>query len=663
MSPAQADHRAQKGQAIVLIAIMLAVLVGMAALAIDGSRAYGLRRDLQAAVDSAALAGGDNLQQTGSYTSAEQAAVTIFGTNLRLYIAPACAPGYGAPGALPWTVTCTYSDGTTLREVVSSLGPQGTQFALTATRSLQLQFARILTNGATPTLGAAASSNVNNRLYSPTLAALSSAGCGGTPGNSLSVNGTGTLDIRGDVVSNGVIFVPSAPVQVAGDVYANCQAVLPPSMSPDCYPSDTPTPCTAPDVAGTVQTGYQFIDPNYAPPSVTGGSRPTPSNVAVLQPGSYAADPAFDDSQCWFLAGGVYQWTVGLTNKRDQLSNELKPPAEPSATDNTVKASTQFWNELGPSTKCAGDFQLTAVGASAIRTGSWAIELTSTRTDVYNGTSYLRESAPSYCQTVTIAAGQAIKIQVSNVPGATAYRVYAAPPGNGCAGPFGYAGSIAVVGSVLNDNLAGCPSYTAGACSLGFETATFDSTLLGLLFAPNAFAAPGTVGAYPPDGEAPPFGGRVVNDNAGRAAPPHGDRANENQCDTLAGAAAGCPAPITPGAVVFYLPSGSCLNLTQTADIFVFSGYQYDWMSLYEPGVGHPPANTCSNNYDSQSTSSFIGLFYAPAAGLKIPSKFATRTETTGGFIANTIAFTTNEPLIAGSKDYAPAPPASKLVS
>ena len=37
-------ERGQKGQAIVLIAIMLAVLVGMAALAIDGSRAYQSNR-------------------------------------------------------------------------------------------------------------------------------------------------------------------------------------------------------------------------------------------------------------------------------------------------------------------------------------------------------------------------------------------------------------------------------------------------------------------------------------------------------------------------------------------------------------------------------------------------------------------------------------------
>src|SRR3982074_1870728 len=85
----------QRGQAIVLIAIMLAVLVGMAALAIDGAPAYSLRRDLQEAVDAAALAAGDTLQQSGSYTQAEQAATTSFGKNLMLYTAPARAPGYG----------------------------------------------------------------------------------------------------------------------------------------------------------------------------------------------------------------------------------------------------------------------------------------------------------------------------------------------------------------------------------------------------------------------------------------------------------------------------------------------------------------------------------------------------------------------------------------
>ena len=105
--------QAQSGQAIVLIALMLTVLIGMVALAVDGSRAYAQRRDLQAAVDASALAAGDKLQQSDSYVSAEQAGVTVFGENLRLYASPSCS-GYGTPGASAWTVTCNYPDTTAL---------------------------------------------------------------------------------------------------------------------------------------------------------------------------------------------------------------------------------------------------------------------------------------------------------------------------------------------------------------------------------------------------------------------------------------------------------------------------------------------------------------------------------------------------------------------
>src|SRR5579872_6930563 len=124
----------QKGQAIVLIALMLTVLIGMAAIAIDGSRAYALRRDMQAAVDAASLAASDSLQHTGSWPSAEQAGESIFATNLRLYAAPSCT-GWGSPGASPWTVTCTFSGSTVLTEVAQALGPQGGQFTITAQRN------------------------------------------------------------------------------------------------------------------------------------------------------------------------------------------------------------------------------------------------------------------------------------------------------------------------------------------------------------------------------------------------------------------------------------------------------------------------------------------------------------------------------------------------
>lgn len=241
--------RHQRGQAIVLIAIMLAVVVGMAALAIDGSRAYALRRDLQAAVDSAALAAGDKLQQSGSYVSAEQAAATIFGTNLRLYAAPACAPGYGSPGSSPLTVTCTYSDGTVLTEVIYNLGPQGSRFSLTATRSLQLQFARILVNGGNPSITGTASGGVNNLLFTPAVGALDQAGCGGAGGNALTIGGSGTMNVVGDVVASGAILVSSGAVRVAGDIYARCQSPVPGSVTNLCYPSGATSPCTYPDVA------------------------------------------------------------------------------------------------------------------------------------------------------------------------------------------------------------------------------------------------------------------------------------------------------------------------------------------------------------------------------------------------------------------------------
>src|SRR5438552_7138 len=268
--------QAQGGQAIVLIALMLTVLMGMVAIAIDGSRAYAVRRDLQAAADAAALAAADKMQQTSSYVAAEQAATTTFGTNLRLYSSPSCS-GYGTPGASPWTVSCTFSDGTVLTDVARTMGPQGSRFQISATRTLQLQFGRVLTNGTSPILGATANGAVNNLLYSPALAALNQSGCGRASGDAITINGSGTLRVNGDFVSN-----------------------------------------------------------------------------------------------------------------------ELKPPDEPSPSDNTARAANQFWDTDG--VNCSGAAQVATVGGPrGIPIGNWAFELTSVRTDTYGGVSYTRESAPSTC--------------------------------------------------------------------------------------------------------------------------------------------------------------------------------------------------------------------------------------------------------------------------
>ncbi|MHB8588225.1 MAG: pilus assembly protein TadG-related protein [Candidatus Dormibacteraceae bacterium] len=644
-----------------LVAIMLAVVVGMAALAVDGSRAYAARRDLQAAVDAAALAAGDNLQQTNTYVSAEQAASAMFGTNLRLYSAPSCSPGYGNPGASPLTLTCTYADGTMLTQVVSTLGPQGSQFVMTATRSLVLDFARILTSGTAPRVAATASSGVNNLLYAPTIAALNRAGCGGTSGAAITVTSGGTMNVVGDVVSNGVISA-SGSLQVAGDVYARCQPSVPNAVT-TCFSSGSLTPCTYPDVAGVTRSGYTFTDPGYPPPSVAGGSQPSPGSSAVLSPGVYSVDPLLSAGRCYFLAGGVYQWLLGYTNYGSFVSNELKPPDEPKSNDNTVLVGHQLWNT--DNVHCAGALKVSSLGRSsgAIREGIWSIVVTAVRMDTFNGLSYTRESAPSYCHTVSIGDSQVMQLQISNVPGATSFNVYAAPPNNGCSGPYGLAGSIPSVGSQQNDNTGGC-AFISSTCSLGTETAVFDATLLGLLFAPNALAAPGVVGSYPPSSETVPLRSNLPNENANRAAPPAGDRANENQCDTLAGAPSTCPAAITPGAVVFYVPGGGCLNDTSAGDDYLFSGYQYNWMVLYEPGAANPPANTCTNILGAATDSAFIGLIYTPSAAIRVQKASSFKTDEGGGVIADTLTFGGQLPTIIGdTADYGPVPQASRLIA
>lgn len=665
-------RRRQRGQAIVLIAVMLAVLVGMAALAIDGARAYATRRDLQQAVDAAALTAGDILQQTGSYTSAEQAAATSFGKNLMLYNTPSCAPGYGTPGAVPFITTCTYSDGTVLTQTVSTLGAAGSRFGLTATRSLKLQFARILTNGVSPQLTAAASGSVNNRLYTPTLAALDQAGCGGKSGVAMSIAASGTLSVFGTIVSSGAISVRAgSKVQVAGDIYARCQSVVPGQVTITCFPSGATPPCTFPDVAGNTKSGYAYADPNYPAPPVAGGSRGKPGIDAVIFPGTYSSNPNFGNKLCYFLSTGVYKWQGGYSNNGGLVSNELKPPDEADPNNNTQLSNNQFWNADG--VNCAGSFRLKSKNGSGIKQGTWGIEITSVRTETYAGTNYVRESAPSRCQTQTIDPGQVLQVQVSNVPGAISYRVYAAPPPSGCSGPFGLAGTIQENGPVQNDNTSSCPFGNSNnnghgdgngdngdKCTLGGEDAIFGASLIG--FAPNALAAPGTLGSYPPDRETPPYASGLPNQNPDRAVPPAGDRANENACDATGGALTTCPGPITPGAVAYYIPSGSCLSDPNGGDNYVFSGYQFNWMAIYEPGFrAAETPNTCPNVMGASTASAYIGLVYMPAASLNIPTSMGFRTEATGGVIADRITFTGALPTLTGDANYMPVPPAARL--
>jgi hypothetical protein len=61
------------------------------------------------------------------------------------------------------------------------------------------------------------------------------------------------------------------------------------------------------------------------------------------------------------------------------------------------------------------------------------------------------------------------------------------------------------------------------------------------------------------------------------------------------------------------------LNLQGGGDIYVFSGFQYDKILVFEPGPEQaPPANTCLNNVAGHGLTSLIGIFYVPAAGVTV---------------------------------------------
>ena len=673
MSPAR--RRRQSGQAIVLVALMLVVVVGMAALAIDGSRAYAARRDLQAGVDAASLAAADSFQRTGSYVTAEQAASTSFGINLRLYSPPSCSPGYGSPGAAAYVLTCTYADGTTLVQTVTAQGPRGSMFQLTATRTLALQFGRIITNGTTPSISTTGSGRVNNLLYAPVVGALAQNGCGGVSGSAISINGSGTLSVIGDVVSSGSVSISSGAASVGGDIYARCQSSVSGAAN-NCYPSGASQPCTYPDVAGAVRTGYHFVNPQYPAPGPLGGSQTISGNNAVLQAGVYGAFVSLSGAKCYFLSAGVYDFVAGFTNQAAHVSNELKPPDEPNPSNNTLPAALQFWNTTG--SNCAGSVQLSelpasqgsgfgncgqgqgngqAVGCNSVPQGDWPIVVTSTRTDTYNGLSYFRESAPSRCQIVHVDNQKVMKVIVSNVPGATGYNIYAALPGSGCNGPFGLAETLPVNVPVLNNTLGGCPAFTGSGCSLGFEQVILQYDDLGPPFAPNAAAAPDTTGAYAPNSEAAALQAGLPNQNPPRLTGAAGDRANENNCETTAGAFASCPAAITPGAVVFYMPGASCFITTNLSDTYVFSGYQFNWMTLYQP-----VSNTCANVFGADQNSGLIGLAYMPGGSFTSIANDTFDVAGTAGVIANTVSFSGPLPSITYNAGYAPVPFASRLV-
>jgi hypothetical protein len=376
-----------------------------------------------------------------------------------------------------------------------------------------------------------------------------------------------------------------------------------------------------------------------------------PAGSVVVNPGIYNTDPNVGGTPgpCYFVTPGVYDLAAGLTISSGMMSNELRPP----------ESSDAFWG--GGNANCRSAFALTASATAPVLTaGTWAVWLTSIRSETIGGQPYKRESAPSKCQAIPLT-NQSLHIVISNAPGAQGYNVYARQ--QDCAQPintYGYVGTVVNSATEANTNNTACPQTTASPLNCSLGQTVYD--LLGtpsnacVSKVPDSSIPAGTCGALMPDALTAPFSAGLPGQVPARAAPPRGDLANYNLC-AAAGASATCPAAITPGAMQLYLPGG-CLTLGAGADSFLFSGAQYNWIILHEPAT-----NKCANNSVSGlSNTAFVGMIYTPGAGFTFGSGNAMQTPDFGGIIADNITISNAGGLSLGlNPDVAPAKPAVRL--
>jgi hypothetical protein len=139
-----------------------------------------------------------------------------------------------------------------------------------------------------------------------------------------------------------------------------------------------------------------------------------------------------------------------------------------------------------------------------------------------------------------------------------------------------------------------------------------------------------------------------------------GDIANENYClpSTSTNASAPCQSSkVTPGAVQFYFPNGSCLDQNAQGATYVFAGEQYNWIVIYQV-----PGSSCSNSLEGGASTQFIGTIYTPSADWTISG--GSRSPLAGQVIAWTAKVSGSAAVgIDFNPNYAPAPPAARLIN
>ncbi|MGN6682209.1 MAG: hypothetical protein ACTHKL_30975, partial [Streptosporangiaceae bacterium] len=307
-----------------------------------------------------------------------------------------------------------------------------------------------------------------------------------------------------------------------------------------------------------------------------------------------------------------------------QISKQSVVGTIPGGSLVSVRALPQFWDSNGVG--CAGTFSLSNPGSGTNNlSGVWSAELTAVRWESTTGgtcsgppatsSCYERESSPSMCKMLNVGPSGNIKVAVTSPnagtgdPGAQAFNVYLAQNGS-CSDPR-YVTSFANSGSAA-------VTINGGSFASGWPA-----------------GQPGT-----PSPEGMPIAAGLPNRDALA-----GDVANEHECvDPGAGSVVACPSSWTPGAVEFYFPSTGCLDTHGgKADMYLFTGYQFSRVLIYEPGPEQSGApNTCANSINGNGFTSLLGLIYTPAAGVSINGNTTYEATIAGGVISWTLIITGN---------------------
>jgi hypothetical protein len=375
-----------------------------------------------------------------------------------------------------------------------------------------------------------------------------------------------------------------------------------------------------------------------------------------------------------------------------------------------VGPSASFWGSAG----CDGTFSLAAVSAGSGNglkhqggSGNWGIELTSVRYDrfidptvspnpCYSSPGCRRESAPSICQQVNTSDtnNSGINVNVTqNAPGAQYYNVYIDP--NGCetypggnrnnfsfVGTFlapgwtdGGAAPATAVGPPWNAVLANgrggwnCAAAGVSVCNIDYNNIVSTNVCSSWAratkcWAPQDESSPQCFATCPPAATVPQSNNAMALEYAPYTG---GDVANENYCQQTPTSGGDPNTPcgtskVTPGAVQFWFPGGSCLDQNGNGSTHVFSGEQYNWIVIYQVPT-NPASSSCQyQKLNGNALTQYIGTIYSPTASWDI---LGSDTSPLAGQVICYAAKVTGSANagIDFNPNYSPAPPAARLIN